>query len=166
MLSDPSKHVQPQAGPSGRAMAESMDPGLLEGLQAHFNMERQAQATYFAAAIWMAERELRASRPGWFGSADPDRLRAAIAKAIDAKAIVDKIMRGNGAVASQLVSSQMKGYSEQAAERPAYDPDAAKAALESAGLGDGLTLTFACTNDRYINDEAVCKAIAFAAAMH
>ena len=59
MLSDPSKHVQPQAGPSGRAMAESMDPGLLEGLQAHFNMERQAQATYFAAAIWMAERELR-----------------------------------------------------------------------------------------------------------
>ena len=59
MLSDPSKHVQPQAGPSGRAMAESMDPGLLEGLQAHFNMERQAQATYFAAAIWMAERELK-----------------------------------------------------------------------------------------------------------
>ena len=59
MLSDPSKHVQPQVGPSGRAMAESMDPGLLEGLQAHFNMERQAQATYFAAAIWMAERELK-----------------------------------------------------------------------------------------------------------
>ncbi|MCA1243950.1 ABC transporter substrate-binding protein [Stappia stellulata] len=87
-------------------------------------------------------------------------VRAAIARAIDAKAIVDKIMRGNGAVASQLVSSQMKGYSEQAAERPAYDPDAAKAALEAAGLGDGLTLTFACTNDRYINDEAVCKAIA------
>ena len=40
-------------------MAESMDPGLLEGLQAHFNMERQAQAAYFAAAIWMAERELK-----------------------------------------------------------------------------------------------------------
>ena len=59
MLSDPSKHVQLQVGPSGRAMAESMDPGLLEGLQAHFNMERQAQATYFAAAIWTAERELR-----------------------------------------------------------------------------------------------------------
>ena len=59
MLSDPSKHVQPQVGPSGRAMAESMDPGLLEGLQEHFNLERQAQTTYFAAAIWMAERELK-----------------------------------------------------------------------------------------------------------
>ncbi|WP_413326208.1 ferritin [Synechococcus sp. MIT S9503] len=40
-------------------MAESMDPGLLEGLQEHFNLERQAQTTYFAAAIWMAERELK-----------------------------------------------------------------------------------------------------------
>lgn len=59
MLSDPSKQVQPLEGPSGRAMAESMDPGLLEGFQAHFNMERQAHATYFAAAIWMGERELR-----------------------------------------------------------------------------------------------------------
>lgn len=59
MLSDPSKQVQPLKGPSGRAMAESMDPSLLEGFQAHFNMERQAHATYFAAAIWMGERELR-----------------------------------------------------------------------------------------------------------
>ena len=59
MLSDPSKRVQLPAGPSGRAMAEPMDPALLEGLQAHFNMERQAHAIYFGAAIWMGERELR-----------------------------------------------------------------------------------------------------------
>ena len=59
MQTDPSQHVQLQVGPSGRAMAESMDPALLEGFQAHFNMERQAQATYFGAAIWMGERELR-----------------------------------------------------------------------------------------------------------
>ena len=59
MLSDPSKHVQLPVGPAGRAMAEPMDPSLLEGFQAHFNMERQAHATYFGAAIWMGERELR-----------------------------------------------------------------------------------------------------------
>ena len=59
MLTDPSQHVQLPVGPSGRAMAEAMDPALLEGLQAHFNMERQAHATYFGAAIWMGERELR-----------------------------------------------------------------------------------------------------------
>ena len=59
MLTDPSQHVQLPVGPSGRAMAEVMDPALLEGFQAHFNMERQAHATYFGAAIWMGERELR-----------------------------------------------------------------------------------------------------------
>jgi len=59
MISDPSKHVQLPVGPAGRAMAEPMDPSLLEGFQAHFNMERQAHATYFGAAIWMGERELR-----------------------------------------------------------------------------------------------------------
>ena len=46
-------------GPVGRAKAEDMSPELLEALQQHLNMERQAHAAYFAAAIWFAERELR-----------------------------------------------------------------------------------------------------------
>ena len=46
-------------GPSGRAIAEAIDPDLLNGIQDHLNMERQAHASYFAAAIWFAERELR-----------------------------------------------------------------------------------------------------------
>ena len=46
-------------GPSGRAIAEAIDPDLLNAIQAHLNMERQAHASYFAAAIWFAERELR-----------------------------------------------------------------------------------------------------------
>ena len=46
-------------GPSGRAIAEAIDSDLLNAMQAHLNMERQAHASYFAAAIWFAERELR-----------------------------------------------------------------------------------------------------------
>merc|ERR1711991_985966 len=46
-------------GPSGRAIAEAIDTDLLSAIQAHLNMERQAHASYFAAAIWFAERELR-----------------------------------------------------------------------------------------------------------
>ena len=46
-------------GPSGRAIAEAIDPDLLNAIQDHLNMERQAHASYFAAAIWFAERELR-----------------------------------------------------------------------------------------------------------
>ena len=46
-------------GPAGRAMAQPMDGALLEGLQQHLTMERQASATYWAMAIWFGERELR-----------------------------------------------------------------------------------------------------------
>ena len=46
-------------GPSGRALAEPIAKDLLNGLQHHLNMERQAHANYFAAAVWFAERELR-----------------------------------------------------------------------------------------------------------
>ena len=46
-------------GPSGRAIAEPMNPELLSLFHQHLNMERQAHKAYFAAAIWFAERELR-----------------------------------------------------------------------------------------------------------
>jgi ferritin len=46
-------------GPAGRAMAQPMEAALVETLQSHLTMERQASATYFAMAIWFAERELR-----------------------------------------------------------------------------------------------------------
>ena len=45
-------------GPAGRAMAEPMSAELLDLMEAHFNLERQSAADYFAAAIWFAEREL------------------------------------------------------------------------------------------------------------
>ena len=50
---------QVPTGPAGRAMAQPMDGALLEGLQQHLTMERQASAAYWAMAIWFAERELR-----------------------------------------------------------------------------------------------------------
>ncbi len=46
-------------GPAGRAMAQPMEPTLVEALQHHLTMERNASAEYFAKAIWFAERELR-----------------------------------------------------------------------------------------------------------
>jgi ferritin len=46
-------------GPAGRAMAQPMEAGLLEGLQDHLGLERRAGAAYWAMALWFAERELR-----------------------------------------------------------------------------------------------------------
>ena len=46
-------------GPAGRAMAQPMEAGLLEGLQDHLGLERKASAAYWAMSLWFAERELR-----------------------------------------------------------------------------------------------------------
>ena len=57
--STPRASASIERGPSGRAVAEVIAPDLLNAIQDHLNMERQAHASYFAAAIWFAERELR-----------------------------------------------------------------------------------------------------------
>ncbi len=88
------------------------------------------------------------------------RVRQAAYQAINVDALIDKVMRGSAQPASQLVSSAMKGYSEAKSERLAYDPDAAMQLMKDAGYEDGFSFGLQCPNDRYINDEAICKAAA------
>lgn len=88
------------------------------------------------------------------------RVRQAAYQAINVDALIQKIMRGSAQPAAQLVSDAMKGYSEANADRLAYDPDAAKQLLADAGYPDGFSFGLQCPNDRYINDEAICKAAA------
>lgn len=88
------------------------------------------------------------------------RVRLAVAQAIDVDTINRVIMRGSAAAESQLLPAGLSGYSNARAARPAFDPDAARALLAEAGYADGFSFGLACTNDRYISDEAVCRAIA------
>ena len=88
------------------------------------------------------------------------RVRQAIYQAIDVDALVDRVMRGNAAPVSQLVSPAMRGFSDGLADRLPFDPDAAKTLLADAGYGDGFSFGLMCPNDRYINDEAICRAVA------
>ncbi len=87
------------------------------------------------------------------------QVRRAVAHAVNVPAILQTIMRGSAEPASQLVSPAMNGYSTAHAERPAFDPDLARALLAEAGYEDGFAFTLSCPNDRYLNDEAVCQAI-------
>jgi hypothetical protein len=45
-------------GPSGRAVAQPMDPGLLENFYEHLTMERHANVQYFSIYLWFQERDL------------------------------------------------------------------------------------------------------------
>ncbi|WP_298921960.1 ABC transporter substrate-binding protein [uncultured Roseobacter sp.] len=87
------------------------------------------------------------------------RVRQAVAHAVNVPAILQTIMRGNAEEVSQLVSPAMRGYSAPLADRPAYDPDKARALLAEAGYADGFSFGLKCPNDRYLNDEAVCQAV-------
>jgi len=88
------------------------------------------------------------------------RVRQAAYQSINVDALIDKIMRGNAQPASQLVSSAMRGFSSANDNRLAYDPEAAKQLMADAGYENGFSFGLQCPNDRYINDEAICKAAA------
>lgn len=88
------------------------------------------------------------------------RVRLAAAHAIDLASIDRVLFRGKIEGASQLVRAGISGYSEANPNRPAYNPDRARELLAEAGYPDGFSFGLKCTNDRYINDEALCRAAA------
>ncbi|SHG81683.1 peptide/nickel transport system substrate-binding protein [Cognatiyoonia sediminum] len=88
------------------------------------------------------------------------RVRQAAAHAIDIDAIDRVLFRGKIEPASQLVPAGISGYSEENSDRLGYDPDRAKELLAEAGYPDGFSFGLKCPNDRYINDEALCRAAA------
>ena len=88
------------------------------------------------------------------------RVRQAAAHAIDIASIDRVLFRGKIEGASQLVPAGISGYSEANSDRPAYNPEKAKSLLAEAGYPDGFSFGLKCPNDRYINDEALCRAAA------
>ncbi len=87
------------------------------------------------------------------------RVRRAISKAINRPAIVERVMEGAAVASGQLMPEGMFGYS--AALRPeAFDPEGARKLLAEAGYPDGFGLTLHGPNDRYVNDDQICQAIA------
>ncbi len=88
------------------------------------------------------------------------RVRRAIYQAIDVDALTSRVMRGTAEPVSQLVSKEMKGFSKALAARLPLDLTAAKALLAEAGYPNGFSFGLMCPNDRYINDEAICRATA------
>ena len=90
---------------------------------------------------------------------DP-RVRLAAAHAIDLDSIDRVLFRGKIEAANQLVPAGISGYSEANTDRPAYNPERSVELLAEAGYPDGFSFGLKCTNDRYINDEALCRAAA------
>ncbi|MBS9719567.1 ABC transporter substrate-binding protein [Tianweitania sp. BSSL-BM11] len=88
------------------------------------------------------------------------RVREAMAHAIDLGAINQKVMRGAANPTGLLIGPQVNGYNEELGKPYDYDADAAKKLLADAGYPDGFELGMDCPNNRYVNDELICRAVA------
>jgi len=87
------------------------------------------------------------------------RVRLAVSKAINRRAIVERVMEGFAIAAGNLVSPPVFGHVD-ALKPETYEPEAAKKLLAEAGYPDGFALTLYAPNDRYVNDDQVAQAVA------
>lgn len=88
------------------------------------------------------------------------RVRQAFFQAIDIEAIRKKVMRGSATPSNLMVAPQINGFNPKLNKRLPFDVEKAKALLAEAGYPDGFEVTMDCPNDRYVNDERICQAVA------
>jgi peptide/nickel transport system substrate-binding protein len=88
------------------------------------------------------------------------RVRQALYQAIDIEAIHRTTMRNQSVVTGTFFPPQVNGYSAAEDVRLPFDPARARALLAEAGYPNGFSITLDCPNNRYINDEQICQAIA------
>jgi peptide/nickel transport system substrate-binding protein len=88
------------------------------------------------------------------------RVRQALYQAIDIQAIHRTTMRSQSVVTGTFFPPQVNGYVAEEDVRLPFDPARARALLAEAGYPQGFGITLDCPNNRYINDEQICQAIA------
>jgi peptide/nickel transport system substrate-binding protein len=88
------------------------------------------------------------------------RVRQAFYQAIDEAAIAKTIMRGAATPSGLMIAPGIRGFAQDLYPWLPYDPAAAKKLLAEAGYPNGFEVGMNCPNDRYVNDAAICQAIA------
>ncbi|MGE0724064.1 MAG: ABC transporter substrate-binding protein [Alphaproteobacteria bacterium] len=122
-------------------------------------IETPETRTIFLAFDHASEELKHADVKGRNPLRDP-RVRRAFLLAIDVDALIRAALRGKGTPAGLLIGPQIAGHDAAADRRPSPDPAAGKALMAEAGYPDGFALTLDCPNDRFVNDEQVCTALA------
>ena len=89
------------------------------------------------------------------------RVRKALYQAVDVEAIRTQVMRGlSRPTAVNLPDPKGAGIRAELDKRLPYDRAASRKLLAEAGYPNGFGFTLHCPNDRYINDEKICTALA------
>jgi peptide/nickel transport system substrate-binding protein len=88
------------------------------------------------------------------------RVRQAMYQAIDVEAIRVQVMRGQSRITGAMVPASVSSDPALEARLLPYNVERAKALLKEAGYSDGFEVDLLCPNNRYVNDERICTAIA------
>ncbi len=89
------------------------------------------------------------------------RVRRALYQAIDIETLKTKLMNGQSFPTGAVMPSPLGTYNDPALEqRYPFDLAAARKGLAEAGYPDGFEVTLHCPNNRYVNDEQICIALA------
>jgi peptide/nickel transport system substrate-binding protein len=88
------------------------------------------------------------------------RVRQAFYQAIDEETIKSRVMRGAAAPTALMIGPGVRGFMPEMNKRLPYDTEAAKKLLADAGYPNGFEVGMNCPNDRYVNDAAICQAVA------
>ena len=87
------------------------------------------------------------------------RVRQALYHAINIEAIQKSVMRGSSDPTGAIIQRAVNGWTKEAHVRLPYDQKKARELLAAAGYPNGFSFTLDCPNNRYINDEEICKAL-------
>ena len=89
------------------------------------------------------------------------RVRRALYQAIDIETLKTKLMNGQSFPTGGVMPSPLGTYNDPALEqRYPFDLAAARKLLADAGYPDGFEVQLDCPNNRYVNDEQICIALA------
>jgi peptide/nickel transport system substrate-binding protein len=89
------------------------------------------------------------------------RVRLALYHAIDIEAIRTRLMRNQAFPTGAIMPSPIGTYNDPEIERRRpFDLAEARRLMAEAGYANGFTVQLDCPNNRYINDEEICNALA------
>jgi peptide/nickel transport system substrate-binding protein len=88
------------------------------------------------------------------------RVRQAFYMAIDIEAIRRQVMRGQSLPTGAMIPASHRSFSDLEPRLFAHDPERARKLLAQAGYAQGFEIGLLCPNNRYVNDERICTAIA------
>ncbi|MBL8334613.1 MAG: ABC transporter substrate-binding protein [Rubrivivax sp.] len=89
------------------------------------------------------------------------RVRRALYQAVDIETLRTRLMNGMAQPTGGLTPSPRGAYDDPELERRLpFDLAAARKGMADAGYAEGFEVTLDCPNNRYVNDEEICLALA------